>query len=211
MQTGCRDVDGLFVRLRSIGRPQGSPLPFQIKLVRALVQEQSMQIAIYDDLDTLSHEAARAVVRLANECIVTRGRFTLALSGGSTPKRLYSLLGSEPYRSQINWSQVEIFWSDERCVPPDSEESNYRMAQEVLLSHIPIPADQIHRMPGERADREAAAQAYAQEIQQTFGTSGIPAFDLIQLGMGPDGHTASLFPHQDSLHEQERLVIYVSN
>lgn len=169
-----------------------------------------MQISIYPDLDTLSQQAAQYIARLASQSIVTHGRFTIALSGGSTPKKLYSLLGSEPYCSQINWAQVEIFWGDERCVPPDDPESNYAMAQQVLLSKIPIPANQIHRMPADQSDRGAASQAYTQEMQRTFGTDRIPAFDLIQLGMGPEGHTASLFPHQPSLHEQQRLVMPVS-
>lgn len=168
-----------------------------------------MYIAIYPDTDTLSREAAQYIVRLASESIVMHGRFTIALSGGSTPKKLYSLLGSEPYRSQIDWALVEIFWSDERCVPPDSEDSNYRMADETLLSKIPIAANQVHRMPADQPDRDAASQAYTLEIQRTFGTDGIPRFDLIQLGMGPEGHTASLFPHQPSLHEQQRLVMPV--
>src|SRR5436305_6501303 len=137
-----------------------------------------MQIRIYPDINTLSHQAAQFIVRLANEAIVTRGRFTFALSGGSTPKLLYSLLGDEPYRSQIDWTQVNIFWSDERCVPPDDKASNYLMLQQVLLSKIPIPADQVHRMPATQPDRDAASQAYTQEMQRTFGTDGIPNFDL---------------------------------
>jgi 6-phosphogluconolactonase len=169
-----------------------------------------MHIAIYPDIQTLSTEAAQFIVRLANEAIVSHGRFTLALSGGSTPKATYSLLGSEPYRSQIDWTQVEIFWSDERCVPPDDKESNYALAQQVLLSNIPIPTNQIHRMPADTSDRDAASQAYEREMQRTFSTDSIPNFDLIQLGMGPEGHTASLFPHQESLHEQQRLVMPVN-
>jgi len=169
-----------------------------------------MHIAIYPDIDTLSYEAAQYVVRIASESIVTRGRFTIALSGGTTPRTLYGLLGGEPYLSQIDWALVHIFWSDERCVPPDSPDSNYHMAHEVLLSQIPIPAQQVHYMPADQPDRYAASQAYAEEMQRTFGTNGIPSFDLIQLGMGPEGHTASLFPHQASLHEQQRLVIPVS-
>lgn len=169
-----------------------------------------MQIAIYPDTDTLSQEAAHYIVRLASESIVTHGRFTLALSGGSTPRKLYGLLGSEPYRSQIDWAQVEIFWGDERCVPSDDPESNYAMAQQVLLSKIPIPPNQVHRMPADQPNREAASEAYSEEMRRTFGTDGIPSFDLIQLGMGPEGHTASLFPHQASLHEQQRLVMPVS-
>lgn len=168
-----------------------------------------MTVAIYSDADTLSHEAARYVVRVANESIVTHGRFTLALAGGSTPKKLYALLASEPYRDQINWALVEVFWSDERCVPPDSEDSNYHLTEEVLLSKVPIPASQIHRMLADVADRDAAALVYTEEMQRVFSTNGIPSFDLLQLGMGPEGHTASLFPHQASLKELRRLVMPV--
>src|ERR1700680_205635 len=169
-----------------------------------------MHIAIYPDLDTISQQAAAYVARIAREAIVTHGRFTLALSGGNTPKKLYGLLATGPYRSQIDWQLVDIFWSDERCVPPDDPESNYRMAHEVLLSHISIPAVQVHRMPADQPNRNAASLAYTQEMQRVFGTKGMPAFDLIQLGMGPEGHTASLFPHQPSLRETERLVMPVS-
>ncbi len=169
-----------------------------------------MQIAVYPNSDTLSHEAAAYVVRVAQEAIVTHGRFTFALSGGSTPKKLYALLAEEPYCSQIDWALVEIFWSDERCVPPDSEDSNFLLAQRAMLSKIPIAANQIHRMPAEKDDRDVASLAYTRDMQVTFGTDGVPAFDLIQLGMGPEGHTASLFPHQPSLHEQQRLVMPVS-
>ncbi len=169
-----------------------------------------MSVAIYSDVDTLSQEAARYVVRVASESITTHGRFTLALAGGSTPKKLYGLLASEPYRDQIDWALTEIFWSDERCVSPDNEESNYHLAQEALLSKVPISAAQIHRMPADAEDREQASLTYIQEIQRVFGTNGIPSFDLIQLGMGPEGHTASLFPHQASLHEQSRLIMPVT-
>jgi 6-phosphogluconolactonase len=169
-----------------------------------------MPIAVYPDTNTLSQQAAQFIVRLANESIVTRGRFSIALSGGSTPRVLYGLLGSEPYRDQIDWSKVDIFWSDERCVPPDSADSNYHMAREVLLSRVPLSPQQVHRMPADQPDHDAAAQAYTHEMRQSFGTDGIPRFDLIQLGMGPEGHTASLFPHQASLHEQQRLVMYVN-
>ncbi len=169
-----------------------------------------MQIAIYPDTNTLSQQAAQYIVRIANESIVTRGRFSIALSGGSTPKALYGLLAAEPYRAQLDWSLIEIFWSDERCVPPDSSDSNYAMANEVLLSKIPIQPNQVHRMPADQPDRDAASQAYTLEMQRIFGTNGIPTFDLLQLGMGPEGHTASLFPHQQSLHEQHRLVMPVT-
>ncbi len=169
-----------------------------------------MHIAIYPDTETLSHEAAKYVVRVAQESIDAHGRFTFALSGGNTPKKLYGLLASEPYRSQIEWALVEIFWSDERNVPPDSADSNFKLAEEVMLDQLPIPANQIHRVPAELEDRDAASISYEQEMRRVFGTSGVPRFDLIQLGMGPEGHTASLFPHQPSLQEAVRLVMPVS-
>src|SRR5437870_4080939 len=119
------------------------------KCLRYLCRSALMNVIIYPDTDTLSHEAAQYVVRIAQESIVTHGRFTFAFSGGSTPRKLYSLLGSEPYRSQIDWALVELFWSDERSVPPEDEESNYHMAKQVLLSKVPIPAEQVHRMPAD--------------------------------------------------------------
>lgn len=169
-----------------------------------------MHVAIYPDLDTISEQAARYVVQVANQAIVTHGRFMVALSGGNTPKKLFSLLSSDSYLSQIDWTLAEIFWVDERCVPPDDPESSYHMARETLLRAVPIPATQVHRMPADRPDRDAASLAYTLEMQRVFGTNGIPAFDLVQLGMGPEGHTASLFPHQPSLHETTRLVMPVS-
>ena len=168
-----------------------------------------MSISIYADTETLSQDAAQYIVRIAQESIAAHRRFSIALSGGSTPKKLYGMLAEEPYRSQIDWAHVDIFWSDERCVPPDDAESNYHMAQEVLLSKIPIPANQVHRMPADQTDRDAASYAYTVEMQQVFGSDSVPSFDLIQLGMGPEGHTCSLFPHQASLHEQQRLVMPV--
>jgi 6-phosphogluconolactonase len=168
-----------------------------------------MQVAVFQDTDTLNQEAAQYIVRVAQQAIVTHGRFTFALSGGNTPKKVYGLLATEPYSGQIDWTRTEIFWSDERCVASDDPESNYRMAHEVLLSKVPIPAQQIHRMPADKPDRDAASLAYAEDIQRTLGTNGVPNFDLIQLGMGPEGHTASLFPHQPSLHEEQRLIMPV--
>ncbi len=169
-----------------------------------------MHIAIYPDIDTLSHDAAQHIVRIANESIATYGRFTMALSGGTTPRKTYGLLGSEPYSRQINWTLVHIFWGDERSVPPESPDSNYRMAHEVFLSKIPVPTVQVHRMLANEPDRDAASQEYVEEMQRVFATDDIPSFDLIQLGMGPEGHTASLFPHQEALHEERRLVMPVS-
>ena len=169
-----------------------------------------MHIAIYDDKHTLSQHAAEYIMRIAKEAIDLHGHFTIALTGGTTPGEVYSLIGSEPFRSQIDWQLVDIFWGDERCVPHNSPESNFYLAQEVLLDKIAIPKSQIHPMPADQLDREAASQAYSIEMQNTFDTNGIPSFDLIHLGMGPEGHTASLFPHQVSLHEKHRLVMPVS-
>jgi len=168
-----------------------------------------MQIAIYPDLDTISREAANYTMRVAREAIAKRGKFTFALSGGTTPGKMYSLLTSEPYRSQIDWDAVHLFWSDERCVLPEDPQSNYHLAQEVLLNKLNLRPDQIHRMPAERPDRQQASADYEAEIRKVVG-SDLPAFDLIQLGMGPEAHTASLFPHQPSLREEKRLIMPVS-
>lgn len=168
-----------------------------------------MQIAIYPDLDTISREAANYTMRVAREAIAKRGKFTFALSGGTTPGKMYSLLTSEPYRSQIDWDAVHLFWSDERCVLPEDPQSNYHLAQEVLLSKLNLRPDQIHRAPAERPDRQQAAADYEAEIRKVLG-GDLPAFDLIQLGMGPEAHTASLFPHQPSLREEKRLIMPVS-
>lgn len=167
-------------------------------------------IRIFRDVETLSKAAADEFVRWAGEAVAARGRFTVALSGGSTPKWLYQLLTTEPFRSQIDWGRIEFFWGDERCVPPDDKDSNYRMAREAMLAHLPIPAEHIHRMEAERADRDKAARDYEAVLARVFDV-GIdaepPAIDLILLGMGPDGHTASLFPHTKALDETRRWVV----
>ncbi len=168
-----------------------------------------MQTTTYPDIETISREAAHYTMRVAREAIAKRGKFTFALSGGTTPGKMYSLLTSEPYRSQIDWSAVHLFWSDERCVPPTDPQSNYYLAEQMLLSKLNLRPDQIHRMPADRPDRERAAADYEAEIRKVLG-GDLPAFDLLQLGIGPEAHTASLFPHQPSLREQKRLVMPVS-
>jgi 6-phosphogluconolactonase len=173
-------------------------------------RNESVNIAIYDDKHTLSQHAAEYIMLKAKESIDLYGRFTIALTGGTTPGEAYSLLGSEPIRSQIDWQLVHLFWGDERCVPHTNPESNFYLVQEVLLNNIAIPKSQIHPVPADQPDRDAASQAYTVEMQHIFGTNGIPSFDVIHLGMGPEGHTASLFPHQVSLHEKHRLVMPVS-
>lgn len=167
-------------------------------------------ILTYNDVEALSEAAAQEFLCCAEQAIEARGRFTIALSGGSTPKRLYHLLATKPYRDRVDWGRVEIFWGDERCVPPDHSDSNYRMAREAMLAHLPIPDDHIHRMEGERPDLDAAARDYQAIIARVFGVEANaepPAFDLVLLGMGPDGHTASLFPGTQALNERKAWVV----
>lgn len=149
---------------------------------------------IFKDMDTLSEAAAEIFVDAAQQAISERSRFLAALSGGSTPSRLYRLLASEPYRDRIDWAQVYVFWGDERCVPPDDEGSNHHQAYQTLLRHVPIPVANIQRIKGELELAEASND-YAQTLKR-FAAPGRdwPRFDLVLLGMGADGHTASLFP-----------------
>ena len=148
---------------------------------------------------------AEFVATLAKERIEAENRFTIALSGGSSPCRLYELLASPLFIGRIDWNRWHVFWGDERCVPPDHQDSNYRMARESLLDHVPIPESQIHRMRGE-ANPQTAAEEYEGLLRQTLQGS-TPSFDLTLLGMGDDGHTASLFPNTDAVSEKERLVV----
>lgn len=162
------------------------------------------------DAEQVSRAAAEEFVRLARSAIVARGRFTVTLSGGSTPRRLYELLAEAPFRGRVDWPNLEFFWGDERAVPPDHKDSNFRMTHEVLLRRIEISDAQVHRLQAEREDRDAAARDYEAEIARVFGVPGgtePPAFDLVLLGMGPDGHTASLFPHTSALKETARWVV----
>jgi len=162
-----------------------------------------------DGLETLAQRAARRFYEATERAIADpqRGRFLVALSGGSTPRALHQALVAH-YRDLIPWERVQVFWSDERCVPPDDPESNFRMARETLLEQVPLPAANIHRMPGERTDYAAAAADYEAEMRHVFGLPPdvLLRFDLILLGMGPDGHTASLFPGTTALYETSRLV-----
>ena len=149
--------------------------------------------------------AAEEVVRLANQAVAERGRFTIALSGGSTPKSLYNLLATNA-RTTLPWDRMYFFWSDERHVPATDPDSNYRMASEAMLSKVPVPAGNVFRVPTENPD---AAEEYESTLRKFFqlGPGQFPQFDLILLGMGPDGHTASLFPGTAGLQEKTRLVI----
>ncbi len=167
-------------------------------------------IRVLGDAESVSEHAAREVVRLARDAIVARGRFSIVLSGGTTPRRLFELLAEPPFRDQIDWSQVEIFWGDERAVPPNHPDSNYGMAKTALLDKVQIPSAHIHRMMAERDDRDAAADDYQAELARAFGVSPDgppPRLDLVLLGLGADAHTASLFPHSPALAETARWVV----
>ncbi len=155
--------------------------------------------------------AAERFVSAAEQATRERGRFMVALSGGSTPEGLYRNLAAEPYRSRVDWTSVRVFWGDERCVPPEDAASNYRMAREALLDRVPIPAVGIHRIRGEW-EPDRAAREYELVLREQFGTPHGPprpgaGLDLVLLGLGPDGHTASLFPGASALLEAERWVL----
>ena len=143
--------------------------------------------------------AAGQIVKIARDSVASRGSFSIALAGGSTPRALYELLAEEPYQSEIDWQNTHVFFGDERAVDPEDELSNYKMAQTALLSKIPIPAENVHRMEAEREDLESAAGDY-EEILKAY-----QPLDLVLLGMGDDGHTASLFPQSPVLNEQALL------
>ena len=165
-------------------------------------------IAIYDDVEAVARAAAELFVAEA-QAARARGVFTVALSGGSTPRHFHTLLSASPYREQVEWSQVQFYWGDERTVGPDDPESNFGMARETLLSKLPITSNQVHRIPAEGSDHAAAAAAYEDELRRNFHLSmaQYPRFDLMYLGMGPDGHTLSLFPHTAALHVTDLLVV----
>jgi 6-phosphogluconolactonase len=155
-------------------------------------------------------ETANRFVATGREAIAARGRFCVALSGGSTPRAVYPLLLAEPLVSALDWSAVEWFWGDERSVPPDDPESNFGVADQMLVSQLPgVRDDAVHRMPADAPDRDAAAARYAAEIEHVVGgePGRPPAFDLIWLGMGADGHTASLFPGSAALDVEDRWVV----
>jgi 6-phosphogluconolactonase len=176
------------------------------ELVRLQVKPE---IQVFANPEALTQAAAAEFVRQVNQAIQARGRFTIALSGGSTPKSLYALLATQPWRDQIAWNQVHLFWGDERHVSPSDSTSNFRMTQEQLLSYIPIPPGNVHRIKAESPDTQAVAAAYEQDLKQFFqlGEHQFPRFDLVLLGMGANGHTASLFPGTAAVHEQTRLVV----
>jgi 6-phosphogluconolactonase len=164
-------------------------------------------IQVYPDLESLSRAAAARLVRQAEQAIAARGRFSVALSGGRTPRRPYELLGQAPWKDQGPWDRVHVFWGDERCVPLTDARSNARLAREAWLDRVPIPGGQVHPMECGAAPAAAAAR-YEALLREFFG-GGPPRLDLVLLGLGEDGHTASLFPGSPVLHEQQRWVAQV--
>jgi 6-phosphogluconolactonase len=162
-----------------------------------------LSIHVYEGPEELAGAAAGEFAAKAGEAIEELGRFAVVLAGGSTPKAMYGVLARE-YAGRIDWSRVHIFFGDERPVPPDHDDSNYKLASETLLDHVPIGS--VHRMRGELPPDEAAT-AYEKELRTFFGAEGVPRFDLILLGLGRDGHTASLFPETSALEVHDRLVV----
>jgi len=166
-----------------------------------------MRIEVAEHADALNHCVAEQFVRLTTEAVEARGRCAVALSGGSTPKNVYQLLAAPAFRARVRWGDIHFFWGDERHVPPDHPDSNYRMAVEAMLSKVPVPPANVHRVRGELPDTERSAREYEETIRACVAGASRPRFDVIHLGVGTDGHTASLFPGSAALAERERLCV----
>ena len=169
-----------------------------------------MTRVILPGAEEIAYEAADCIVKLAQEVLKEKEYFRLVLSGGSTPKRLFKILAGDAYQHQLSWDRVHFFWGDERCVAPDHPDSNYRMARETFLDSLKIPETHIHRLKGEASDLNASALEYEGKIRDHFSikeNGSPPRFDLILLGIGTDGHTASLFPNTSALEKTDRWVV----
>jgi len=173
------------------------------------MERERPQVCVQPDLEAVCRAAAEAVAELSRAAVAERGGFVVALCGGRTAPQLYRVL-AEQYRDRIPWAQWHVFWSDERYVAPDSEQSNYYVTKRALLDQVPIPKAQIHPMPTLLPSPEEAAQAYEEELTRYF-SGRLPRFDLMVMGMGAEGHTASIFPHSPALAEEcaARLVVAV--
>ena len=167
------------------------------------------ELRTFDDLDSLARAAAEEITKSAEEAIAARGRFTIALSGGNTPKPVYNLLGEKPWLDRIDWDRVDVFWGDDRHVPPTHPDSNFGMAMNTLLSKVPIPYAHVYRMRTEKPDADRIAEDYEETLRDEFDLEEgeWPRFDLVLMGIGADGHTASLFPGSEAVREREQLVI----
>ena len=164
-------------------------------------------VKVFEDMNALSLAAADRVLASALESVEARGRFMLALSGGATPAQLFSLFAQDPWRAALPWSKTHLFWVDERCVPPDHPENNYCLVSHTFLAGLSLSPAQVHRIRGEDGPDRAAA-AYELELERFFG-GALPRFDMELLGMGKDGHTASLFPGAPTLRERKHWVLPV--
>lgn len=169
-----------------------------------MAEEAKGKVRVHADIDVLYRAAAGVFTQIARKSVTSKGRFLVALSGGKTPLGAYKLLSQSPYRELVAWSKTHVFWGDERCVPSDDDRNNARSAMQALLEHVPIPKDQIHPIPTEQPPEKAAEQYEA--LLRRFFPDGAPRFDLILLGLGEDGHTASLFPGSPALDERDRWV-----
>jgi len=168
-------------------------------------------VRLVDDATALADAAAQAIVDAAVESVAAHGRFSIVLAGGATPRATYMRLAAPPFAERLPWDRTWVFFGDERCVPPEHPESNYHMAYETLLCKVPIPGERVFRLRGEAEDPEAAATEYARMLAEVFETrrGELPRFDLVLLGLGLDGHTASLFPGSPALKEVFRPVVAV--
>lgn len=175
-----------------------------------MAKKLQVEYRVFEQKDALSRAAAERFVQGIQAAVDARGAARIAISGGNSPKPVFSLLADprEPYREAIRWDRLWVFWVDERCVPPESPDSNYGAARELLLEKVPLPPEHVIRVEGELDPEEAAAR-YESAIRAHFRLEGAegPVFDVVHLGMGDDGHTASLFPHTEALHEMGRLAV----
>lgn len=174
------------------------------------------EIRTYPSLEDLSRAAAEYICKIAEEAARERGGFTFVLSGGTTPRLLYEELAKEPYASRVDWQQTHLFWGDERCVPPNHPDSNFALAYETLLSKVGVPPANVHRIPAETDSPKTAAENYEKSLREFFGVAAepdspqtSPSFDLVLLGLGEDGHTASLFPGDAALEESTKWAVAV--
>jgi 6-phosphogluconolactonase len=168
------------------------------------------EVRILADANSIAQTAAAEFLEAAQQAVSEKGSFSVALAGGSTPKALYGLLATNPLlQAKVPWSKIQFFFGDERHVPPNDEESNFRMAEEAMLGKAPVDAKQVHRIKGEKRNAAQAAEEYEQDLRASFRLQAgqFPRFDLVLLGMGPEGHTASLFPGTKALKEERRLVV----
>jgi len=169
----------------------------------------NVSVVVSRDTESSYSLAAQLLLDAANDAIGSRGKFTIALSGGSTPKKLFELMSSPAWVSKFPWRKTEFFWGDERYVPPTDSASNFHMTQQAMLSKVPVPAANIHRVMTENKDPNRVSELYEQEIRRvvTAGDDGWPEFDVLLQGLGTNGHTASLFPYQPALHEKNKVVV----